>query len=462
MPFQSVDPSTGRLIGSHDLIGPDQINRCLHLPAEAFDRWRATPIAERRRYVRAAADRMSDRRTTLSRLVTQEMGKPIRQSESEIDFCVQILRYYADHGADFLASDPVAANEGPAVNATVMHEPIGALLGIMPWNFPFYQVIRLVAPNLMAGNTVLIKHAENVPRCALAVEEMFSQSDSDWPAGLVQNLFISTDQVESVIASKTVQGISLTGSNRAGAAVASLAGQSVKPVVLELGGDDPFVICDDIDLDEIVPIAADARLTNTGQSCIAAKRFIVADVLHDEFVERLIVNFRGRRVGDPMDPDNDLGPLCTQQARERLDKQVQSSRRSGTRVATGGKCVAGEGFYYEPTILVDITDDDPVKDQELFGPVAKVFRFHDDDEAVAIANSSRFGLGGSVHSGDVDRAANMGRRIHSGMVFVNAPCKSRCDLPFGGTKDSGYGRELGPPAIRQFVNSKLVVLPTKN
>ena len=458
MNFQSTNPHDGKSVATFQTLSESAVRDKIDSAADAFRFWHRSKIDDRGDFVRQVADRLDANRAAHARMITEEMGKPIAQAESEIDFCAQIMRYYADHAATFLAPTPMDADD---VDAVVVPEPIGVILGIMPWNFPFYQVIRLVAPNLMAGNTVLIKHAANVPRCALGIEKLFAAATTDHglPAGLVQNLFIDNDAIERVIGHHAVAGVSLTGSNRAGAAVAAIAGRHVKPTVLELGGDDPFVVCDDVDLESLVPVAVDARVVNTGQSCIAAKRFIVARSIHDAFVDRVADQMSKLRVGDPTNRSHSIGPMCTAAARDRLAEQVDASRRSGTQVITGGRRIDGPGFYYPPTVLADLADDDPSADEELFGPVAKIIPFDTDDDAIAIANSSPFGLGGSVHSGDVHRAGRIAAGVRGGMVFVNAPCKSRCDLPFGGTKASGYGRELGPPAIRQFVNPKLIVRP---
>lgn len=452
MAFESINPATGQSTATFDNATANQIDAAIERLHRGQTQWRSTPIDHRSKQLRRLADRLLDDRDDHAALITAEMGKPIAQSESEIEFCAAILRYYADHAAEVLADRRLHHSERDAM---VTHDPIGVLLGVMPWNFPFYQVIRLVAPNLMVGNTMLIKHAENTPRCAAAATGLFESVLDDHR--VVSNVYAPVDRVESIIADRRIRGVSLTGSNRAGSAVAAIAGRFVKPLVLELGGNDPMILCDDVDLDEVVPIAADARLVNSGQSCIAAKRFIVAESIAGAFTDRLATEFAAVRVGDPMDREVRVGPLSSAAARDGLANLVDRSVNAGSRLVCGGHRIDRPGYFYEPTILSPIAPDDPTMDEEFFGPVARVFVATDDDDAVRIANASRYGLGGSVFSADAERASRIARRIESGMVFVNARCRSSQEIPFGGTKDSGYGRELGDAALLQFVNAKVVV-----
>ncbi len=456
-PFQSVSPYSGEILGEYPYLEAEQIDECVARAHAAFERWRATDVHERAAVVLRASEIVRDRADTLARTISEEMGKLIGEARWEVAVSADILGYYGSKGPGFLEPEPIdAAGVGEAV---LLHQPLGVLLGIEPWNFPLYQVVRLAAPNLVAGNTVLLKHASLCPRSALEIQRVFT--DAGAPEGVYTNLFLRTRDVERVIAHPAVQGVALTGSDAAGAAVAEQAGRHLKKCVLELGGNDPFVVLDAADLDATIDMAVQGRMFNTGQSCVASKRFFVPDEVHDRFVDALAERFSALTPGDPTDEQTTLGPLSSEGAARDLLEQVQDALDKGARAVTGGGRPAdrgpgGAGAFVEPTVLTGVTPGMRAFSEELFGPVAVVHRVADADEAVRMANDSPYGLGATVIGSDPDAAREAAARIESGMVWINSPTSTQADLPFGGIKRSGFGRELSPLGIREFVNRKLV------
>ena len=383
-------------------------------------------------------------------------GKRISESRDEIEYCATIAEFYANGAEQFLADEKM---EVEGTNASIHYEPLGVLMGVMPWNFPFYQVVRFATPNIMAGNTVMVKHAANVPQCAKAIEELFNECGL--PNGVYTNLFIPTEFVEAIVSDKRVQGVSLTGSERAGAAVAAIAGKNLKRSVLELGGNDPFIVLEDADLASAIELAVKGRMVNAGQSCVASKRFIVVEAVAEPFVAGFKDQMSQLKIGDPVDEDTTLAPLSTEEAAVDLLDKVQSSINAGATVLLGGDRPDREGAYFNPTILTDVTPDNASFDQELFGPVATIYVVEDEAAAIQLANHSSYGLGGSVFTADVERGRRVAEKIETGMIFINQPTKSQADLPFGGIKNSGYGRELSHLGILEFVNKKLIHLPNE-
>jgi succinate-semialdehyde dehydrogenase/glutarate-semialdehyde dehydrogenase len=449
--YATVNPYTGELLREFDVLDATAIDRVVEGAHEAFGRWRRRPIEERAQLVRRAGELVAERKERLAHLVTLEMGKLIGESEQEVDISSEILIYYGDNGPAFAAGRPLDTEAGDAV---LVSEPLGALLGIEPWNFPLYQVVRLAGPNLVLGNTILLKHAGSCPQTALALEEIFR--DAGVGDGVYTNLFIATDDVPRVIDNPVVRGVSLTGSDRAGAAVGERAGRNVKKGVFELGGSDPFVVLDGERMERTVTAAAEGRLGNTGQSCVASKRFIVLADYYDDFVSGLRDRFAALEPGDPSDPATSFGPLSSEHAAETLMQQVEDAIQKGARIVIGGGRPDRRGAFVEPTILTDVTPAMRAYREELFGPVAVVYRVADEQEAIALANDTPYGLGGSVFSSDLARARRVADQIETGMIWINHPTASRPELPFGGIKRSGYGRELGDLGMREFVNHKLI------
>ncbi len=451
MSIESINPANNRVLKSYQPLTRDQTLLAVDCAHEAFGKWRQSTFTTRKAGILKFADLLRGQADEFAELITIEMGKRIAESRAEIAFCARIADFYANGAEEFLADSPVEARDA---NAFVQHTPIGVLFGVMPWNFPFYQVTRFAAPNIMAGNTVLVKHASCVPQCAEAIGSLFKQAGL--PDGVYTNLFIPSEFAPVVIGHKHVAGVSLTGSEGAGAAVASVAGKNLKRSVLELGGNDAFIVLEDADLESTIEKAVKGRMVNTGQSCVAAKRFIVVEPLYQKFVAGMREAMSKMRMGDPLDEATDVGPLSTESAAAQLEKQVQDTVHAGAKVELGGKRPDREGAYYEPTILTGVTPEMPSFDQELFGPVATIYQVAGEEEAIELANHSSYGLGGSVHSRDEDRARKVAERIDTGMVFINQPTNSQEDLPFGGTKNSGYGRELSKYGIKEFVNEKLI------
>jgi succinate-semialdehyde dehydrogenase/glutarate-semialdehyde dehydrogenase len=449
--FQAVDPATEEVIATYEPFSPAQVEAALEAAAQAFARWRRTPVAERAAAVRALAGVLRARRDEWALLITREMGKPIVEAEAEIEKCAWNCEYFAEHGPGFLTDLPVPTE---ARESYVAFDPLGVVLAIMPWNFPFWQVFRFLAPALVAGNTAVLKHAANVPGCALAIEEAVRQAGL--PDGVLRTLLISTAEVEPVIADRRIAAVTLTGSSVAGEAVAAAAGKRIKKQVLELGGSDPFIVLADADLDAAARTAARARNQNSGQSCIAAKRFLVEEPVAEAFLERFVAAVTALRVGDPRDRATNVGPLARADLRESLARQVEASRARGARLVVGGAPLPGRGFFYQPTILDGVSPEMPAFCEETFGPVAAVIRVRDAEEAIALANASDYGLGATLWTQNLARARQLVRQIEAGVVFVNGMVASDPRLPFGGIKRSGYGRELGVFGIREFTNIKTV------
>jgi succinate-semialdehyde dehydrogenase/glutarate-semialdehyde dehydrogenase len=449
--MQSVNPATGQVLKTFEPDGPAEIDRKIALAAETFEQHRRTSFAERARSMLRAAGILEDGKERFAWIMTAEMGKAIRSAREEAAKCAWACRYYAENAERFLADERVETN---ASLSFVRYQPIGPVLAVMPWNFPFWQVFRFAAPALMAGNTGLLKHASNVPQCALAIEAIFREAG--FPEGAFQTLLIGSEEVAGVIADERVKAITLTGSEPAGSQVAAEAGRRIKKTVLELGGSDPFIVTPSADLDVATRAAAQARIINNGQSCIAAKRFLIAEEIADEFEQRFVKAFESLVIGDPMDEATELGPLATPQILEALDEQVRESVEAGARLLTGGHRIDRAGNYYAPTVLAGIPDNAPAAHEELFGPVASLFRFRTIEEAIRLANATSFGLGASVWTESTAEHKRFIDEIEAGLVFVNGIVASDPRLPFGGVKHSGYGRELGTCGIREFVNIKTV------
>ncbi|MET9497935.1 NAD-dependent succinate-semialdehyde dehydrogenase [Streptomyces sp. NPDC006552] len=453
--FATVDPFTGKTLAEFPALEGAEVDARLDTAGEAFDAWRRRPVAERAAVVGRAAELLGERKEQLARTITTEMGKLIAEARGEVDLAASILEYYARKGPDFVAPEPLDVDEGEAY---LVNEPLGVLLGVMPWNFPLYQVVRFAGPNLVLGNTVLVKHAGICAQSALALETLFR--DAGAPEGVYTNLFVSHEDIERVIDSPVVRGVSLTGSEGAGAQVAERAGRNMKPSLLELGGSDVFIVLDGEGLERTVGAAVAGRMANTGQSCVAAKRFIVLEDVHDDFVAGMRRAFEALVPGDPADESTTLGPLSSEKAAAELADQIRETVEQGAELVTGGHRIDRPGAFVEPTILTGVKPGMRAYGEELFGPAAVIYRVADEDEAVALANDSRYGLGGSVFCADVERGRRVAERVETGMVWVNHPTSTQPDLPFGGIKRSGYGRELSRLGMREFVNRKLVrVLP---
>lgn len=453
MTIASVNPATNKTIATFEPMHKDAVMAAVKTADDAFQSWRRSTFDTRKSKLLKFAELLRGDANTYARLITQDMGKRISESKYEIEYCAKIAEFYANGAEDFLADQTMQVD---GANAYLHFEPLGVLLGVMPWNFPFYQVVRFAAPNIMAGNTVMVKHASNVPQCAKAIEDLFS--DCGLPDGVYTNLFIDSEFVDSIISDSRVQGVSLTGSEPAGAAVAAVAGKNLKRSVLELGGNDPFIVLEDADLQKTVKHAVQGRMVNAGQSCVASKRFIVVESVAKEFMSAFKQQMGSLKMGDPMESETTLAPLSTEDAAVDLLHKVQETIDAGATVVLGGDRPDREGAFFNPTILTDITSDMPSYDQELFGPVASVYVVQDEAAAIKLANDSSYGLGGSVFTADVQRGKRVAEQIETGMVFINQPTKSQAELPFGGIKNSGYGRELSHLGILEFVNKKLIHL----
>ena len=447
--YAVINPATGETLATYPTITDEALETVLEKADAAYRTWRDTPVAERAALIRRAAELHRERRDGLAAIIVREMGKPLAAAEGEVDFAADITEFYADNAERITGDQPIEIlGEGTAV---IRRAPIGVLLGIMPWNFPYYQVARFAAPNLVIGNTILLKHAPQCPESAAAIEKIYR--DAGLPEGAYTNIYATNDQSATVIADRRVQGVSVTGSERAGAAVAEVAGRNLKKVALELGGSDPFILLSTDDLDAAVQAAVDARLDNTGQSCNAAKRFIVVDGLYDEFVEKFTATMAAAKVGDPFAEDTVLGPLSSVTAAERLAEQVDKAVAQGATLATGG---IRDGAFYPGTVLTDVTPEMDAYREEFFGPVGVVYKAADEDEAVKIANDTSFGLGSYVFTTDEEQAARVADKIDAGMVYVNVVLADSPELPFGGVKRSGTSREMGLLAADEFVNKKLI------
>jgi len=451
MAIASVNPATGQILKQFEPLTKAQIEHKLVAAQRAFEANRALSFSARATHMVKAAELLEAGKSELAKTATLEMGKPLRQAVAEVEKCAWACRFYAEHAAQQLADERVATD---AVESLVRYEPLGVILAIMPWNFPFWQVIRFAAPALMAGNAGLLKHASNVPQCSLAIESIFARSG--FPEGIFGALLIGAGAVEGLIRDVRVRAVTLTGSEPAGRTVASQAGHEIKKTVLELGGSDPFIVMPSANLDQAVAVATQARVQNNGESCIAAKRFIVADAVADEFVRKFVERFQALRVGDPMVETTEVGPLVNESSVSEIDRQVHALVAAGAKVLVGGKRLEQPGYYYAPTIVANVPPQSAVAREEIFGPVAMVFRVRDADEAIAIANGTTFGLGASVWTSDASERERFIKRIEAGAVFVNGMVKSDPRLPFGGVKASGYGRELSEFGIREFVNVKTV------
>lgn len=451
MAYQSTNPYNGKILKTFEELTDKQLETALQTAAKCFETWQHTSFAERARIVAKVAALMNAKSDELARLVTLEMGKRIDEARGEVAFSARILAYYAKNAERFLA--PVKLH--PAVGEAHMESsPIGVIFCVEPWNFPYYQLARVAGPHLMAGNVLMVKHAANVPQCAIAFEKLWIEAGA--PVGLYTNLLISHDQAGHVVDDARIKGVALTGSAAAGRSIAARAGQNLKPSSLELGGSDAFIVLKDADLEHTIKWAVWGRMYNDGQTCVAAKRFIVAEELADTFLKRFQAALAALKPGDPMDKETTLGPLSTESALVDLLKLVNDAVSNGATLVMGGKRIDRPGSFMEPTILTNIDRKNPAFRQEFFGPVALFFRVKDEDEAVALANDSDFGLGGSVFTKDVARGERVASRIETGMMFVNNIDWSDADLPFGGIKNSGYGRELGDSGIQEFVNKKLI------
>jgi succinate-semialdehyde dehydrogenase/glutarate-semialdehyde dehydrogenase len=451
MSFRSINPANGNTLRVIDAFTPTELESALQACSTVGAVWRRSTVGERSRLLRAAAGRLRENAGEFAELITLEMGKPIREARAEIEKCAWACEYYAEQGPAFLEDEPIGTD---ASRSLVAWQPLGAVLAVMPWNFPFWQVFRFAAPALMAGNTALLKHASNVPQCALAIESVFAASG--FPDGVFRSLMIPSAQVARVIADVRVQAVTLTGSEPAGREVAAAAGTHLKKSVLELGGSDAFVVLEDADLELAAREAVTSRFLNGGQSCIAAKRFILVESIAEDFLHRFKAGVEALVIGDPLDEQTQVGPLARADLRDQLHAQVQNSLAAGAVAVTGCRPLEGPGAYYRPSILDRVVPGMPAWGEELFGPVASVIRARDEQEAVRIANDSEFGLGGSVWTRDSARGERVARQLECGCAFVNGLVKSDPRLPFGGVKLSGYGRELSHLGMREFMNAKTI------
>ncbi len=449
--YAVVDPATGETVKEYPTITDDELRDAISRTDQAHRDWsKNSSAADRASLVRRVGELHSKRRKELADIIVAEMGKPVGQARGEVDFCASIYEFYADNAEKITADEPIELLGGEG-SAVVRRSSLGVLLGIMPWNFPYYQVARFAGPNLIIGNTILLKHAPQCPQSAEAMAQMFA--DAGFPDGAYENIYATNEQIEWVIADPRVRGVSVTGSERAGAAVAEIAGRNLKKVVLELGGSDPFIVLGTDNLDETVEAAVDARLDNAGQSCNGAKRMIVIDELYQPFLEKFTAALTAAKQGDPRERGIDVGPLSSQIAADRLEDQVRRAVEQGATVVAGGK---RNDNYFEPTVLTDITAENDIYREELFGPVAQVYRVQSEEEAVKLANDTPFGLGSYLMTNDPQQAERVADQIDAGMVYVNIVGADSAELPFGGTKRSGFGRELGRYGADEFVNKKLI------
>ena len=452
MAIESVNPATGETIETYDEMSPGEVGTALESVHEAFLSWRETSFDERTQLMRAAARVLRDGVDGYAELMAREMGKPVGGGRAETEKCAWVCDYYAENAESYLAPEAI---ETDASRSFVHFEPLGVVLAVMPWNFPFWQVFRFAVPALMAGDGGVLKHASNVPGCALAIEEVFRKAG--FPENLFRSLLIGSRQVAAVIENPRIKAVTLTGSTPAGRAVASKAGEMLKKTVLELGGSDPYIVLEDADLDSAVNICVASRLINSGQSCIAAKRFIVPESIREEFEQRFVARMKASKMGDPLEEDTEVGPQARHDLRDDLHRQVTESIQKGARCLLGGELPQGPGAYYPPTVLTDLAKGMPAYDEELFGPAASIIPVQDEEEAIGVANDSPFGLGAAVFTSDIARGERIAtQQLEAGSCFVNASVRSDPRLPFGGIKESGYGRELGSYGIKEFVNIKTV------
>jgi succinate-semialdehyde dehydrogenase/glutarate-semialdehyde dehydrogenase len=451
MSIASLNPATGESLKKFSAHSADEIEHRLQQADAAFRHHRHRSFEERAQLMTAAAFILDSEKQRFAEIITSEMGKILRDARAEVEKCSRVCRFYAQNSERFLEEQMLQTQ---AARSFVRYEPLGTILAIMPWNFPFWQVFRFAAPALMAGNVGLLKHAANVPQCALALEDIFRRAGFE--EGSFLALLIESKDVEKLLGDPRIKAVTLTGSDRAGSAVAAVAGRELKKAVLELGGNDPFIVMPSSDLDAAIETGVKARAINAGQSCIAAKRFLVAGAIYEKFLDRFVDRFQSLKVGDPLDETTDIGPLATEAIRDGVHSQVQKSIAAGAKLLTGGNKMHGPGYFYEPTVLANVPKGSPAYTEEVFGPVASVFRVRDIDEAVDLANDSVFGLGASVWTNDAQEQKIFAAELQVGMVFFNAMVASDPRLPFGGVKRSGYGRELGRPGIREFMNAKTI------
>ena len=451
MAIASINPTTGEKLKEFNAHSDVEIEKALRQATAVFEKYRGEPFTKRAQLMMSAATLLEQEKAELGRTITLEMGKLFRDSVAEIEKCVRGCHHYAENAERFLEDEPA---QTAARRSYVRYQPLGPVLAIMPWNFPFWQVFRFAAPALMAGNVGILKHAGNVPQCALAIEQIFCRAGFE--EGIFQTVLIEAEQVERLIVDPRIKAVTLTGSEKAGSAVGSAAAREIKKSVLELGGSDPFIVMPSADFGLAVSTAVKARTINTGQSCIAAKRFFIADKIYDDFLKKFVEQMRSLKVGDPLDETIEIGPLATEQILNGVHEQVQKTLAMGANCLTGGNRIAGPGFFYEPTVLVDVPKNSPAFREEVFGPVAAVLRVRDAAEAIELANDSRFGLGASAWTNDRTEQELFASELQSGMVFINSMVASDPRLPFGGVKRSGFGRELGAAGIREFMNAKTV------
>lgn len=456
MAIETINPYNNKSVKSFDELSEKELEVKIETAHKTFQTWKTSSFQERSKLLKKVASLMKDKKKELSELITLEMGKLIAQSEAEIDMCISVYEYYATNAEEFLKDKEVDVKDGKAF---IRNSPIGIILGVMPWNYPFNQVARMAAPNIMAGNVIAIKHASNVPQCAKAIEDLFLEAGAT--TGIYSNLFLSSKKIAKMAEDPRIAGMSLTGSEGAGSSLAEAAGKNLKKSVLELGGSDAFIVLEDADLDKAIKNAVSGRFGNMGQACTSSKRIIVVDKIADEFLEKFKAKLVGLKVGNPMDKSTEVGPLSSEEAAEKIQQQVDETVKAGAKIIIGGKRIDREGAFFEPTILTDIKKGMTAYHEEIFGPVASFYKVKDEKEAIALANDSSFGLGGSVFSEDIERAINVANQIDTGMVFINEHVASRPDLPFGGTKRSGYGRELSELGIEEFLNKKLIRISDK-
>lgn len=451
MAIQTINPATGKLEKTYEAFSTDKINSLIDTADIEFKKWKNVSFADKKILMNNAAKILRAKKDLLGKIITAEMGKPIKQAIAEVEKCAWVCEYYAENAESILQKEIINTD---ASESYVQFDPLGIVLAVMPWNFPFWQVFRFAAPALMAGNVALLKHASNVPMCSIEIENVFTEAG--FPKNVFTNLLIESSQVKAILENPKVKAATLTGSEYAGSMVAQTCGKQLKKTVLELGGSDPFIVLEDADLSVAVKTAVVARIINNGQSCIAAKRFIVVEKVYDKFSKMFIEEMKKLKVDDPMNFETDLGPIAREDLLYELEHQVKKSVESGAKILIGGKRIPREGFYFEPTIIADVTQQMPAYHEEIFGPVATLIKAKDENDAIRIANDSEFGLGASIWSGNIQKAKLLATQIESGSVFINGMVKSDPRLPFGGIKKSGYGRELSHYGIKEFVNIKTV------
>ncbi|GHE35931.1 NAD-dependent succinate-semialdehyde dehydrogenase [Sphingobacterium griseoflavum] len=451
--FNTINPYTEQVLQSYEINATEEIKERIDAADKVFhESWKLLSVADRVPYLSRAADLMEEQKTSLAELAAREMGKPVTLGEGEVDYCIAILRYYARYATKYLSDRPIEEVEHGT--ALVSYEPTGVILSIQPWNFPFSQLVRLAAPNLVAGNAIIVKPAKSTFGCGMAIQKIFDEAG--FPQHLYSTFSFDNENIEELIADKRIKGVALTGSDAAGAKVAAIAGKYVKKTVMELGGSDPFLVLENADIDKAVKGAILGRFANAGQVCTSSKRLIVVDAVHDEFVAKLKAAITDIKVGDPLDSNVDMGPMSSEKQLETVLEQVNNSVDNGATLEIGGRRMDRKGYFIEPTLLTNVQKGQAAYDDEIFGPVAAVIRAKDQDEAIAIANDSPYGLGGTIFSEDVEEAKAVAKRIETGMVFINRPTTSSPALPFGGVKNSGYGKELSWIALTEFVNRKLI------